>query len=208
MFEEKDIFEVRSSDENFKTWSERPFVDDSIRDLIAAADILLVPTTNFREAGPNFPPGTEELLAYLKSNIGAEFNIDICISDELFSTLSLNSDYKRLGKFLVKKAALPIFITVFSGYILFKITNVEDVKPRINIVNNITVNNIINNNAIPSPKDHSKKNPHKYHNPPKVTFTITVVDTNGKSVDFHYEGSPKEINKVTDELKKTFLDGN
>ena len=205
MFEEEDIFEIKPSEENFNTWSNKEFIGDGIRELIANADILLVPTTNFRDSGPNFPPGTEELLAYLKTNIGGAFNVDICISDEHFSTLSLNSDYKRLGKFLVKKAALPIFITVFSGFILYKITKVEDAKPQITIVNNITVNN---NSAIPKPTESVKKTPHKYLEPSKVTFTITVVDTNGKSIDFHYEGPAKEVNKVTDELKKTFLDGN
>lgn len=205
MFEEKDIFEIKPSEENFNTWSNKEFIGDDIRELIANADILLVPTTNFRDAGPNFPPGTEELLSYLKTNIGDAFKIDICINNEHFSTLSLNSDYKRLGKFLVKKAALPVFIAVFSGFILYKITKVEDAKPQITIVNNITVNN---NNAIPKPPEPIKKTPHKYLEPSKVTFTITVVDTNGKSIDFHYEGPAKEVGKVTDELKKTFLNGN
>lgn len=205
MFEEKDIFDVTPSNENFLTWSKKDFINDGIREGIANADILIVPTLNFREVGPNFPPGTEDFLDYLKENISG-FGVDICISDESYSMLELNSDYRRIGKFVVKKIALPVFIGVLIAYITYKVTQPESEKPQVTIVNNIT--NVITPSTNPVVKSIPKKkrSPHKYLESPKVTFTITVVDTN-RSVSYHYEGPAGDVQKITDKIKETFIDG-
>jgi len=208
MFEEKDVFEITPSTENFQSWSEKKFVGDDIRDSIKNASVLLVPMIGFRDRpGPSFPPGTEDLLAYLKANMPQEFTVDICVSDEYFATLSLHSDFKRLGNFNVKSAALGFFFSVLSGYIVNKITNHEDAKPQITIINNITSVTKPDSNPVAKKKIPKKRVPHKYLESPKVTFTITVEDTSGKSINFHYEGPAKEVDHITDKIKQAVIDG-
>lgn len=211
MHGENDGIEILKSKENFQTWSERSYITDEIRESIAQASILLVPLEGFRGvATPNFPPFTEEILYYFKNNVTDGYKVDICASDESFALLSLNSDYKRLGKFVVKKVAVPAFLILLTGYINLKISKEQDSKPQ------IVINNIINSelpvsqiNPIAKSKPKIKEHlPHKYLEPSMVTFSITVVDSTGKSLDFHYTGSVKDIDIVTEKVKNAFLDGN
>lgn len=207
MHHESDNYEIIESAENFSTWSEKEFIDDDQRNAVLNAAVLIVPTIGFKESQPpTFPPGTEEFLMYLKKEMPAEFPVEICISDTNFATLSLNSDYKRLGKIVIKKAVIPIFVTAFSAYIVYKITTEQEAKPQVTIINNITNITATPIQPIKKPAAQKKQTPHKYQDASKVTFTIAVVDSAGKSVEYHYTGPVDGVKTVTDELKKTFMD--
>jgi hypothetical protein len=207
MIEERDVFEIQPSDASFETWSNTPFIDEGLRNNIRNSAILLVPTVGFRQKDiPTFPTLTEDIFHYLQEHIPMEFPVEICISDENFNMLALHSDYKRLGNFLVLSVALPIFLGVFSNYISSRIIAPQESKPPV-IIKNIVQPVIKPHLAQPSnpAKPHKKEHPHKYLEPSKVTFTIIVQDTVGKSTNFHYEGPVSGVKTVTDQIEKTFL---
>ena len=199
MTEEKDIFKVEQSNENFDTWTAKEFVSEDIRPTLRQASILVVPTLGFRDTNePTFPVGTEDFLAYFKERLPKEFTIDICVDDEHYQELALHSNYKRIGTFLVSTVALSVFLNILSSYIYDNVIKEEESKPQIQTINidNSTHTTIIN------PIPEIPKAPKKFLEPPKVKFTVTVVDTNGVSKDFHYEGPAKDVKTVTDQIKQ------
>jgi len=204
MKEEKDIFKVEQSSENFETWTTKPFVSDNIRQALKQTSILIVPNLGFRDINqPTFPVGTEDFLEYFRENLPKELTIDICIDDEHYYELALHSNYKRMGKFLVRSVALTVFLNLLSSYIYNKAFKEELDKPSIQIINvdNSSHSSTINQNE-------ENKAPKKYMEPPKVMFSITVVDSNGTSKDFHYEGSVKDVKEVTEQIKQLWENGN
>jgi hypothetical protein len=206
MLDEEDVFEITESQVTFEGWSQAEFIDDDLRESIKNSAILLVPANGFRSvATPLFPTATEEIFHYLRDNLPADTSVEICINDADLQMLALHSDYKRLGIFLVKRVALQIFIGVFTAYINSKISAPQDTKSQITITNILPPTSTANTTLPSHSKSHAHR-PNKYHDPSKVTFTITVEDTSGKSTSFHYEGPVSDVKTVTDQIKKTFLD--
>jgi hypothetical protein len=204
MKEEENVFRVTDSNENFETWIEKDFVSNDTRNSLRQASILLIPTIGFRNNNePTFPSGTEEFLAYFKEKLPDNLIIDICVDDDKYLELALHSDYKRIGKFLVRTVALSVFLNVFSSYIYDKVVKEEEGKPAIQIINNI--DNSTHDTVIVNP---SNAAPKKYLQPSKVKFTITVVDSSGVSKDFHYEGPAKDVKQVTDQIKEFWKNEN
>ena len=202
--EEQDIFEIIESIETFDSWSQVNFIDDDLREAIKNSAILLVPTIGFRSSEePVFPTDTEDIFQFFQENFPADLSVEILANDDALHMLALHSDYKRLGKFFVKQVALQVFIGVLTAYINSKVIAPQDCKPQ------IIINNIIQQApaGVPQTEKHfAKHRPYKYHDPSKVTFTVTVQDTSGKCTTFHYEGSVSGVKPVTDKIKQTFLD--
>lgn len=196
--DDEDKFIVEESKENFETWTSKDFISSEIRESIKSASILIVPTIGFRE--PNeltFPIGTEDFFQYIKENLPKDFTIDFCINDDDYQELALYSNYRRLGNFLVTTVALGVFLNLLSSYIYDKAIKEDESKPPIQIIN---IDNSKHQTIINSTEE--TKLPKKFLEAPKVKFSITVVDTNGTSKDFHYEGPAKDVKNVTEEIKK------
>ncbi|MDB5004379.1 MAG: hypothetical protein JWQ34_2604 [Mucilaginibacter sp.] len=205
---EEDIFEIVESTENFDFWSEQSFVPSEFKDQVKNADILFVPALGYgANTSPNFPPLTEELLAYFKEHLPADYKVDIAIGDENSPTLVLNSDYKRFGKIVITLVAIPVFVNVFSEYIKNKLA--ESPKPNITIINT-TNNQLVPPTVIPQQKPIKKTSraPHRFLEPAKVSFTVTVVDTNGRSIKYDYKGPASEVKKVTDVIQQDWIKPN
>jgi hypothetical protein len=117
-----------------------------LKNILSNASILIVPFENLRNT-PNpllLPIGTENILKYFKENLPPEQLIDICISDELYQEFAFYSDYKRLGNFVVKAAAVPVFVAVLSAYVYDRYIKEDNSKPQIEMIDNsthTTVNN-------------------------------------------------------------------
>lgn len=198
MKEEEDIFKVEKSNHNFETWISKDFVSEETKSSLKQASILIVPTIGFRrENEPTFPIGTEDFLNYIQDNLPSEYSIDICIDEEKYHELALYSNYRRLGNFVVTNVALSIFLNLLSSYVYEKAFTEDESKPPIQIV---TVDNSIKQTINVSTPE--VKLPKKYLEPPKVKFSITVVDSSGTSKDFHYEGPAKDVKNVTEQIKK------
>jgi hypothetical protein len=137
---------ISNTNDTFENWLEKEFVNDDLKNILSNASILIVPFENLRNT-PNpllFAIGTENILKYFKENLPPEQLIDICISDELYQEFAFYSDYKRLGNFVVKAVAVPVFVAVLSAYVYDRYIKEDNSKPQIEIIDNsthTTVNN-------------------------------------------------------------------
>jgi len=187
--------EITESKETFESWLAKGFVPEDLKDILSRASILIVPFENLRETPkPLFPIGTEDILRYFKENLPPGEIIDICISDEDYQEFAFYNDYKRLGNFVIKNVAIPVFVTIFSSYVYDKFINNDDSKPQIQIIDKSTRKEV--NNHISTLTDK------KYLEPTHITFTVTIVDSLGASKNIKYEGPAKGIDNVLQSLKK------
>jgi hypothetical protein len=192
-----DNLTIENTTENFETWINRDFISNELKSSLRQASILLVPSIGFRKEGePTFPVLTEELFDFLKENLSKDYLVELCIDDSKYLEIALHSDYKRIGNFVVKDIVLPIFVGLLIAYITQKYISPEEAKPQINIVNidNSSHTTIIDQEVKPAPK--------KYLEPTKVNFSITVVDSSGKSKEYKFEGQAKDVKLVTEEIKQ------
>ena len=117
MIEEKDLFEVTVSDESFKKWIEKDFISEEIKQALNKASILILPTIGFRtENDISFPIDTTSVYQYFNSKLPSNISIEVCIDDANYQELSLNSDYKRIGIFLLNSVVLSVSLNVLSSY--------------------------------------------------------------------------------------------
>jgi len=141
-----------------------------------------------------FPIGTEEILRYFKEKLPEEQLIDICISDELYQEFAFYSDYKRLGNYIIKSVAVPIFVGVMYTYVYDKFIKEDNTKPQIEIIDNSTHNTV--NNHISTLTDK------KFLEPTHIKFSVTIVDTTGTSKNISYEGPASDIDTVLKSLNE------
>ena len=209
----KNTIEISEVDESFDTWINQPFVPENLKPELKQASILIVPVIGFRRDGEaTFPVGTDNVLAFFKEKLPPGIIVDICIDDAGYMELSLHSNFKRIGTFIVTSILLPVFVTVLSDFVKEKILKGSEDKPTVQIItinqsNNETLGN--HNSADNGKKSDSHVLPKKYLEPAKIKFSVTVVDSaNGKSKKFEYEGPAKDIEKVANEMKKLAANDN
>lgn len=225
--QESSYLSIEPTREGFEFWSQQSFVPDDLRQAITSASILFIPSIDFREnSGPTFPINTTFLLDYFKELAPEGLSVDIAVSDNEYRELALYNNYIRLGKFLIKDVALPIFINILSGFISDNITKKDDTIHPVQIVYNIQNNNFnqstnqlntSKNNASNEYPDnigksrntshrkhsqaHVPKYPTKHTGPSYVEFELTIEDSAGRKKSFRYEGPATEAHKITQEIK-------
>ncbi|NBG67156.1 hypothetical protein [Acidiluteibacter ferrifornacis] len=186
--------QISDSNESIETWLLKDFVTDDLRTDLKDVAILIVPVENLREnVHLAFPIGTEGILGYFKEQLQSNIKIDICITDEDYQEYAFYSNYKRLGDFVIKKVAIPVFVTVLSSFVIQKIIAEDNSQPQIEIKDesvNVTINNHISTLA-----------EKKYLEPTQIKFSVTVVDSSGTSKKFSYEGPATNIDTVLKSLK-------
>ena len=199
MIEEKDLFEVTVSDESFKKWIEKDFISEEIKQALNKASILILPTIGFRtENDISFPIDTTSVYQYFNSKLPSNISIEVCIDDANYQELSLNSDYKRIGIFLLNSVVLSVSLNVLSSYIYDKYVKEDDTKPHIEI-----------RNEVPTKKEEKKTAPKKYMEKTRVKFTVIVVDTTkGQSKTYNYEGPAKDAKEITNQIKELWKNEN
>lgn len=195
---------ITDSNENFETWLRKDFVTTELKQLLLNVSILIVPFENLRDT-PNpllFPIGTDEILRYFKEKLPEGQLIDICITDEDYQEFVFNNDYKRLGNFIVKEAAIPFFVGILSTFVYDKYIKEDDSKPQILIIDNSTHTKIDNSTHITTNNHISKLANKKYLEPTHIKFSVTVVDTSGASKNIKYEGPASDIDNFLKSLKE------
>lgn len=195
---------ITDSNESFETWLSKDFVTDELKQLVSNASILIVPFENLRDT-PNpllFPIGTEEILRFFKEKLPEGQLIDICITDEDYQEFAFYSDYKRLGNFVVKAVAVPVFVAILSAYVYDKYIKEDNTKPQIQIIDKSTHTNIDNSTHNTTINHISKLADKKYLEPTHIKFSVTVVDSVGASKNISYEGPASEIDNVLKSLKE------
>lgn len=147
---------------------------EDLKESVMAADVLIVPS--MMPAKPKaFMTGTMDLYAVLKAQMGDK--IEICIADDDYEEIELNSRTLRLGRFCVKDVALPLFVGVLSAFIYDRL-----IKE-------------------PEPVEVTVEMP-EFQQPATVSFTIAVEDSLGKKKEFQYEGPAVDYKEVAAEIEK------
>lgn len=187
---------ITNTTETFDSWLEKDFLDDGLKEILTNASILIVPFENLRDAENPlmFPIGTENILRYFTEKLPPEYSIDICISDELYQEFAFYSDYKRLGNFVIKSVAIPVFVSIMSAYIYDEFIKKDNSKPKIEIIDNSVVNNSNNHISTLANK--------KYLEPTHIKFSVTIADTIGGSKNISYEGPASDVDTVLKSLKE------
>lgn len=160
---------IRSREE----WMEIAGLSEDLRPNVMAADVLIVPSM-IQDQPKAFMVGTMDLYALLKSHLGDK--MEICIADEDYEEIELNSRTLRLGSFLVVSVALPLFLNLVGNYIYDWLTEPDPVVKEVDVP--------------------------EYQQPATVSFTITVEDTLGKKKEFQYEGPAADYKIVAAEIQK------
>ncbi len=164
---------IKDSTRSREEWMEIAGLPEDLRQNVMAADVLIVPSM-IQGQPKAFMVGTMDLYALLKSHLGDK--MEICIADEDYEEIELNSRTLRLGSFLVVSVALPLFLNLVGNYIYDWLTEPDPVVKEVDVP--------------------------EYQQPATVSFTITVEDTLGKKKEFQYEGPAADYKIVAAEIQK------
>ena len=165
----KIVNEARSREE----WIQMAKLPEGLRNAVISADILIAPSMMSKQPMA-FMSGTMELFAYLQSQVGDR--VEICIDEDKYVEIELNSRKIRLGKIIVKDLALPLFLSILAGYIV----------------------NQCNKPAVPETVIEARE----FQKPVEVEFSITVEDSTGRRKEFKYDGPAADYKEVSDEILK------
>ena len=119
---------VEASEESAATWAAKPFVADEIREAVAAADILIVPSEGYaeREDLRFFPQGTSELFDFLKSRAASDVRVEVAATDADYREVARHAGVLYLAQFILTNVAAPVFATLLADYILTKVGRRKD----------------------------------------------------------------------------------
>lgn len=164
---------VTDSSRSREDWIQLVNLPKELWERVLATDILIVPSMMF-DKPEAFVSGTMELFAYLQSRVGDR--VEICIADEDYLEIELNARKLRLGKFLIKEIALPVFVGVLGAYIYDNLKVSNNVNPPVEI--------------------------QEYQKPTEIDFTIIIEDSTGRRKEFSYDGPAEDYKMVAEEIER------
>lgn len=165
--------EIVNAARSREEWIKMVELPESMRSSVLSADILIVPSM-MPKRPLAFMSGTTDLFAYLQSQVGDR--VEICIDEEKYVEIELNSRKIRLGKILLKDLVLPLFLSILGGYIA----------------------NRCDRSAVPETVPEVQE----FQKPVEVEFSITVEDSTGRRKEFKYDGPAADYKEVSDEILK------
>lgn len=134
-------FIVEETPDSFSSWLARPYISEQLRKQLSKANILILPTEEFRDKSePLFPEGTEGLYAYFQDNKHESLHIDILVEEENYKEFALHYDLFNVGVFLVVNIVTPIFTGLLTNYIQSKLgskVNKADINIELIVVDNL-----------------------------------------------------------------------
>lgn len=158
-----------------KEWIERMQLSEDVAASAIDADVLVVPS-NYVDRPLAFPVLTSDIFTVLRNQL--EGCVEICVNDEDFEEIELNSHTFRLPTIKVNAAVITIVLNLVSNYIYDKLDKVSE--PDVNTKTEVTVP--------------------EYQKPTDMDFTIEVEDSTGKSKAFHYKGSAADFKDASKEI--------
>lgn len=135
----KKEFSVTETNITFDSILNKPYIPREYLEEIKRANLLLIPTENFREhRGVFFPEITEEFFYYIKETKTEDVRVDIACSDEELEKLELHSACIIIPSIVVSGIILPIIINIISSFLYDKAKShnrkPEELSAEINIV--------------------------------------------------------------------------
>ncbi len=164
---------VNSITRSREEWVDMLDLPEKLETSAIKANVLIVPSM-IPTQPKAFVGGTLHLFAFLQSQLGED--VEICISNEGYEELKLNSRTVRLGRFIVKSIALPLFLGILSNYIYDRIREPQTVE---------------SGDDLP-----------EYQQPAVISFTIAVEDSTGKKKEFQYEGPASDYKSIAEEIER------
>lgn len=164
-------FEIVNAARTREEWIKMVELPENMKSGVLSADILIVPSMMAKQPMA-FMSGTTDLFAYLRSQVGDR--VEICIDEDNYVEIELNSRKIRIGKFILKDIALNLYLSILGGYIA----------------------NQCNRTAVPETVIEAQE----FQKPVEVEFSITVEDSTGRRKEFKYDGPAADYKEVSDEI--------
>lgn len=115
--------EIKNTERNRDFWLELPRLDETTRQSLRAADILIVPEgDDYQGKGAYFPEGTTEFYHFLIAQNAA---VEVTTNEEDFQELARHFDLYILGDFVLNKLSVPIFVALLVKYLDKRVLNSE-----------------------------------------------------------------------------------
>lgn len=106
------------SKQGLSYWLSHQYINKELETNLKLANLLLVPQEGFRTfEGPIFPVGTSEFFRFLQVKHPPDIKVDICVQDEEYRELALNSDWLILPEIWVISFVAPIAVNLISEYL-------------------------------------------------------------------------------------------
>ena len=168
-----DNLTVKNISRSREEWMAIANLPNELKNSVLTADVLIVPSM-MSDQPKAFMVGTMDTLAVLKKQFGDK--AEICISDDDYVEIELDSRNLRLGKFIVVNIALNLFLNVLGNVISDRIKEPDPV--------------II---EVEAPE---------FQQPATVSFSITVEDSIGNRKEFQYEGPAADYKDISKEIER------
>lgn len=165
--------EIVNATRTREEWIKMVELPESMKGSVLSADILIVPSMMSKQPLA-FMSGTMDMFAYLQSQLGNR--VEICIDEEKYVEIKLNSRKIRLGKFDIKGIALTLFLNILGGFIVNKCDRPVESETVIEV--------------------------QEFQKPVEVEFSIIVEDSIGRRKEFKYDGPAADYKEVSDEILK------
>lgn len=171
---------IENSTKSRRDWIAFSQLNEEVASAVLSADVILLPS-EYEQSPLAFPLATRDLFASLQSSLGDK--LEICINDEDFVELELNSRVLRMPKILVTSVLLPVILNLVCAFVYDRYLSSK--QESVNVDVNVEV-------AVP-----------EFQKPVEMDFTIEVEDSaTGKSKSFHYEGTAAGFKESADEILK------
>lgn len=132
-----EIIKINDVTDTISSWINRDFVSDELRESLRAVNCLFVP---YEGRGISdklvFPKGMSPFFNFLKNNLSDDsvLSPDLCIDDENFLELHMHGKIEDIGKIVIDKVALPVFVTLLSTYLIANFQKDKDIDLRFKVI--------------------------------------------------------------------------
>lgn len=118
---------MEDSRESLRTWINRPYISDELRQQLSKANVLVVPSEGYVDRADliYFPVGTEELFHALLESDQENLSVDICIEDEDYKELAVHADWITIGAIVAELLVVPLIVELIAEYIKRRVRKPE-----------------------------------------------------------------------------------
>jgi len=126
---------TEGTDKTLEYWANRPYLSDTVRQSLAQANVLVVPSEGFRDQEIQvFPVCTEGFYEVLRDELPPGTRLEIAINDSDYKELALHSATLIIASVVVGTTTLlilPVVVNIVSEYINRRLFNEKDRKESI-----------------------------------------------------------------------------
>lgn len=138
---------IEPTEDSAKGWAAKPFLAEEIREAVAGADILLIPSEGYGDRADLrfFPAGTSELFRFLKERVSNGARVEVAATDADYREVARHADVIFLPNFLLTCILAPVFARLLSEYLLQKLGSRRD---SMNVKTSITLRDEVSQRSV------------------------------------------------------------